>query len=451
MGRLFVLFFLLPWWAYIPASAGVLWLGERVYEQALETEAEKVAALEQGLPEAVDLGAFDRTNDRHAANEVNVYGWFDPELNYELVKRRNGVPTDTRYLYMMFGTADPKGAREVRAALMLTKKERERFIDTIDEYLVGLTDSGEFLYAFNGFGDTSATLGDMASDAFKEQGLAKSADFIFIEPFFEGREAALAPHGVPEKSRQIGWLIAAAVALIGVVKRVMVVRARPNRDEADALAAAQAPEPSAAGAPAAPAFTLPSGVSDDSPLGRLARKNAQMSPANLRVPEAYSGSSIEQTRAALAATDNAADMPAPTIHNAPVYDSGTPREEVETALPPVPEDMPAQAHARASSSSSFYAKLVLAMLVVGGISYNPSLLNAAFPFALVALFWFGVYVLFRKVRSGGKTLFGAAIPTPSHRRRPDGAGQAVATGVGGRKVDLGAPVRGNRRGERGVI
>mgnify|MGYP001545149606 CR=1 FL=1 len=48
MGRLFVLFFLMPWWAYIPASIGVYWLGERVYEQALETELDK-ASVEASL------------------------------------------------------------------------------------------------------------------------------------------------------------------------------------------------------------------------------------------------------------------------------------------------------------------------------------------------------------------------------------------------------------------
>ena len=196
MFRLIALLMFLPWWAYIPASLGVVWLGETAYRQALESEAEKAAALEGGMPAPVDLGGFERARDVHLGDEVHVTGWIDPELNYELVKRKNGIPVSTRYMFMIFGAGDAPGAGTVRAALMLSEAERDAFLDHIDDYVVGLTDAGDYLFGFNGFASTSATLSTMGTDAIAEQGREKSAEFVYIAPFFEGREAALAPHGV---------------------------------------------------------------------------------------------------------------------------------------------------------------------------------------------------------------------------------------------------------------
>ena len=227
MFRLIALLMFLPWWAYIPASLGVVWLGETAYRQALESEAEKAAALEGGMPAPVDLGGFERARDVHLGDEVHVTGWIDPELNYELVKRKNGIPVSTRYMFMIFGAGDAPGAGTVRAALMLSEAERDAFLDHIDDYVVGLTDAGDYLFGFNGFASTSATLSTMGTDAIAEQGREKSAEFVYIAPFFEGREAALAPHGVADRSRLIFWAIAAAVALFGVAKRVMGLRVQP--------------------------------------------------------------------------------------------------------------------------------------------------------------------------------------------------------------------------------
>lgn len=450
MGRLLVLFFIMPWWAYVPASIGVLWLGERVYEQALATEAEKATALEMPVPGAVDLAEFDRGRDIHAADEIHVTGWIDADLNYELVKRRNGIPTDTRYLYMMFGATDPLGAPEVRGALMLTKKEREVFIERIDEFIIGFTDEGEYVFGFNGYGETSTTLGDMAREAIAEQGLRTADNFVFVEPFFEGREAALAPHGVPDQTRLAGWAIAAVVALIGVVKRVRAVTARPSPadlEAAEAEARADTPDPSAFEPLAARSFALPDNVSDDTPLGRLARRNA--APAHTPpdfVPDFAPGSTPEPMAAAVAS--HAAYETAPSLEPT---GQGAAAEPADSRFPPVPEDSPAPAVAPAAGSDlGFYFKLGLAMLVVGGIAYNPSIINVALPFAAVALFWLGVYVVFQKARQGARRKADGATATRRRRSRPEGTAQTVAVGVGGHRIDLTAPVRTARR-EKGVI
>jgi hypothetical protein len=60
------------------------------------------------------------------------------------------------------------------------------------------------------------------------------------------------------------------------------------------------------------------------------------------------------------------------------------------------------------------------MLVVGGIAYKPTLLSAGLPFAGIALFWLGVYVVFQKIRNAGRRGDGGEN-APQHQRRPEAA------------------------------
>ena len=465
MGRLLVLVFLLPWWAYIPASIGVLWLGERVYEQALVAEADKATALEAGQPPVVELGQFDWTRDVHIGDEVHIRGLINHEYDYELVESTNGVPTKTRHLYMIFAENDPEGANVVRGALMLNKREEAAFLDTkAEEWTVGETETG-WIYQFNGFAERSVTLDDMAEGAIAEQGLTMADDFVYIEPFFEGRKAALTPQGVPDQTRMAGWAIAAFVALIGVAKRVMSVRARPSRDELEeAAAVGEADETDPIPAPAM-SYAVPSGVSADTPLGRLARRNgAAAEPVFDEQPmyTAYKAAELEPVF-----EDEEEEPIGARPQGAPVFDEGARVEdELDSRFPPIPGDdqmapepgdarfppVPddgEQAEANRSSAVGFYVKLGIAMLVVGWVAYQPSLLSAALPFAGVALFWLGVYVVFQKIRAARRR-DGAAGQAPQHQRRPDGAAQTAAAGVGGHRIDLTGPVQSAAQ-ERGVV
>jgi hypothetical protein len=439
MGRLLVLFFLMPWWAYVPASLGVLWLGERVYEQALETEAEKVAALEAPAPELTDIGTFDSDRDIHAADEVNIVALIDHDLDYELVERTNGVPTTRRHLYMLFG-ADEFGSKVVRGALMLDKGEEAAFIDgKADEWAVGAT-ADYWVYAFNGFAKRAVKLDEMVDDAIAEQGLTKAEDFIFIAPFFEGREAALAAHGVPDQTRQVFWGIAAFVALIGVVKRVKSVRAQPARDAEDevdltGLGPAQAePEPEIYAATAA-AYAAPAGVDDDTPIGRLARRSGAQQA------QAHEEASVYRTyRAPEPELED--DWPEPEdAYQDPHYgEELAPAHAFESdAGPDTRADAQFAAQAedgaqprRQSSAAAFYAKVALGMLLVGTLTYDPSLFSTGLPIAGIALFWFGVYLAVRALRNGARRIVGRGNPAPQHSRRPDGAAHSAAAGASAR-------------------
>jgi hypothetical protein len=330
MGRLFILLLMLPWWGYLPLAGGAVWVGEQVYVRALQTEAAKAAALAEGPPAAVDLAAFDLAEDRHGANEVNLRGWIDTTLNYELVKRSNGVTTSRRYMYALFGESDPAGSKLVRAALVLTEKEKDAFVAELDRWAVDVNAQG-YVFEINGFGSTSVTLGGLAFDAIAEQGLRRADDFVFIEPFFDGREAALAPHGVPAKQRKMFWLIAAGIALFGLGKRMFA------RKDAIGRSAAAGPDPHAMPVPKAP---LASGIAPDTPLGRITAR--RVAPA-----------------------DSAAF---PAI--APVR-SDTGNARARDSLPDLtaPVSEPTR---RGLSNFVFLSRLVLAMIFVGALAYDPA-------------------------------------------------------------------------------
>lgn len=93
MARFFLFLLMLPWWLYFPLAGGVVWLGEHVYESALQDEAERKLALAEGPPAPVDAALFDRERDAGAANEVNISGWVNFDYNYELIRKRNGITT----------------------------------------------------------------------------------------------------------------------------------------------------------------------------------------------------------------------------------------------------------------------------------------------------------------------------------------------------------------------
>ncbi|HBZ45701.1 MAG TPA: hypothetical protein DEO85_16995 [Maritimibacter sp.] len=229
--RLVLLLLSLPWWAYVPMAGGVGYLGHVVHEGALETETTRAKALASGPPPVVDLSIFDPDADIGLANEVNVTGWIDPDHNYTLVKRTNGVKTSERYLYMMFGTQDGADAREVKAAIVFDAHEKERFLAQVDDHAIGLHEN-TYLFNFNGYAKRNNSLSAMVTDAIADEGLTKAEGFVYLTPFLAGRDAALAPQRAPDKERGAIWIAAAVLLLFGAVRK-LASNTTPKRGEHD--------------------------------------------------------------------------------------------------------------------------------------------------------------------------------------------------------------------------
>ncbi len=178
-------------------------LSVAVYFGSLKTEADKKLAREAGQPAIVSLNDFNPKRDIHPADEVHVQGWTEPAHNYALEmehKSKRSSWTETRRLMMIFGPEDQKGAKVVRAAILLDESQAEQFItESLSKVRLGA--QGQILLDISGTAENSPSLKSMAEDAIKKEGMSKAPGFIFIESWgSKGRDAALAadPDSGPE-------------------------------------------------------------------------------------------------------------------------------------------------------------------------------------------------------------------------------------------------------------
>lgn len=358
MGRLLILFFALPWWMFFPLAGGTAWLGERAHSAMLDDQAQRAAALEAGAPDAVDIGAFNITTDRSFADEVTLRGWIDAGQSYELEKTIKGVSLGRRFMYVLFGENDPAGSEVARGAIVLTEAARDKFVDQFETSWVDFSRNG-YIFEINGFARSSVALDDLAFSALDEKGLSREANFVFLEPFLDGRAAALEPATTPQSMRQIFWVVAIAFALIGTVKRVFSVLFRKHSDD-PVDTDSQSPNPAPASA------TFNSTIEANSPLGRLSRKQAvQAFPddAVLDRDMAKAEGMIERS-----------------------WDLSDP-SDMDSATLDAPDFVAASG--KGKSDIVFLLSLLPAMGLVGALAYDPALalayLKTVTPVALIVL------------------------------------------------------------------
>lgn len=285
MGRLLILFLALPWWAFFPIAIGAGVGGEVLYKQAKETEERRLAALNAPPPALVDLSEFSREQHITEAKEVNVRGWIDTEHNYVLETYDGARLAEEHFLFLLFGTNQDYDAREVRAALVLEEHELDLFVDNMDNYVIGEMLDAEPVFAFNGFASRFNGESGMVKDAIADEGLVMGPNFVYLEPFWEGREVGLTADALSGTIRQMFWVIAGVCMLIGVAKRMLKKEERAGRNADGSLtfgkpAAAAKKQESFSPAMATQGSALASGIDPNSPIGRMAAKRAEASGAN---------------------------------------------------------------------------------------------------------------------------------------------------------------------------
>jgi hypothetical protein len=190
MFRLIALIFSLPWPVLVLLAGGLFWMGYDAQQKAVAFEAEKVQALADGQPVAVPLDDYD-AEVRHPAGEVHVTAWVNPAYNYELTKQKKGADT-VRRMFVLFGPGDALDSRVARGIVLIRPEQVDAFLELMIAQMTGEFD-GRLLFNLNGARGGTADIADMVDDALDEQGLMKAGDFLVVEPYFQGREAALAP------------------------------------------------------------------------------------------------------------------------------------------------------------------------------------------------------------------------------------------------------------------
>lgn len=194
-------------------------LSVALYFVSLEIEAEKARALESGVPAPVSLNDFDRKRDIHAADEVHVIGWVNPDFNYRLTetrKRKRSSYDVTRRMFVLLGPEDSESAKIVRAAVLVDEHDVDRFLAEMAGNVETL-DGGRLVFRLNGTAERSPELEDMANDALGKLGVVKAPDFQFVEIWSKaGRADDLAPS-------DFGYQLAYVTAALGSLFLLMAV------------------------------------------------------------------------------------------------------------------------------------------------------------------------------------------------------------------------------------
>jgi len=292
MFRLFVMLLALPWPVMALIAVGFFWLAQSSRDWVMEFEAEKAQALERGMPAPVPLDQFTK-DSVGLADEVHVTAWVNPEHNYELTKQRKGTDT-VRRMFVLFGPEDGADSTMARGVVVLHPDEVQPFIDLVSTHVADPVDP-RLLFNLNGGRDPSPDLSDMVDDALEERGLLKDADFLVVEPYLEGRAAALAPN--PDAAMRNFRVIAgigAVAALLALVKFMAGRRARARRMAAERAAMEVPPFVAAAFAGAAARTATP-----------VAETGGAARPATLTMPDSGDWSPMDAVRAKHAARDGA--------------------------------------------------------------------------------------------------------------------------------------------------
>lgn len=301
----------LPFWAYFLIAIGFLYIAYQDFQATLQDEREKAVALTAAPPAEVDLSHFLRARDVGPADEVVVTGRIDADYNYRLVSKTNGVTTGERFMYVLFGAQDMAGTRTVRAAMVLTEAQKDRFAERLFAFVP--PDAGpDLVLRLHGQVRSAGGYSTLAHDALREQNLTRSPEFIFIQPFLDGREAGLAPAAPLELLPKEGLILALVFVLAGVAKRVLrpgprKAAAAPPRAPATPRSvrpARAAPRAADTAATDAQAAFLPSGLDANSPLMRIRQREAahRAPPPQIAPQPALSGTpvkSVERSRSRL--------------------------------------------------------------------------------------------------------------------------------------------------------
>lgn len=288
MNYIFALLFRSPWWVFVLLAGGVVYLGEDTHQTMLKKQAARVEALQSPPPEPLDLSVFTK-EDITPVGEVNVRGWINYDLNYNLIKRTNMVKTGERFVYVMFGQNDGKSGGQARAAIILTKDQKQVFLDQVDGNMVDFGPNG-VVYGIHGLKSSGDGYYGQLASVLREKDVRMGADFIMIEPFLEGRAAGLTRAGEAENQRLIYLGVVGFLLLVALFK---FRKSRRRKQMADVFAdgpissgtskvsvkptglttGAQAPAdmPAAQIATSSPRADT---ITDDSPLGRMQRREA---------------------------------------------------------------------------------------------------------------------------------------------------------------------------------
>ena len=229
MNLIVALFFRTPFWVQFAAAAGLIWFGFAVQQQDAALAAARAELIQQAPPATIPITAFSSDAPREVPVELSVSALVALDHNTRLVRKTNGIKTGEDLLYVLVDPAKDADINIAQAAIVIDPEDLDAFADWLTTNTTDFAAAGP-IATISGLRANQSN-SSHAYDAMKDQGMTTAPDFFFIEPFFAGREVALA--ALPEKDVQIVWIIygfAGLMALIGLKK--LKTGSRPSQAKA---------------------------------------------------------------------------------------------------------------------------------------------------------------------------------------------------------------------------
>lgn len=187
----------LSWQVMTVFGLAMLALALQLSAIGLGLGAERAEARAAGRPEAVSLAAFDPARHVGAASEVHLIAQVDPAAVITVKERAKtvtaGYVTLSRRLYLLTDPGDPAHGPIVRGAVLLPEPQVGRFLSLIAEGDAARSGTARIV-ALNGAREAAPPLAEPALAAIRGLGMEPAPGFVFVMPWLDGRDAALADH-----------------------------------------------------------------------------------------------------------------------------------------------------------------------------------------------------------------------------------------------------------------
>jgi hypothetical protein len=216
MSNVFRVFFRLPWWAYIVLGFLTLPAALLFYQTSVQAEVTKLQARAGAGPDLVDLTYFNAAENLGLGDEINIVAQINPAYTSEIQFKRFAGSNGNSHMFVLFGGADNE-AEKIAQGIVIAR-DRDEFLAWMRQRVLG---TGEYspIFHINGKVETSHGIGSLISNAFANNGLTRSDDFIVVIPFVDGREAAFAPSDANPMTVPLGLLAAGSLLLFMGLKR----------------------------------------------------------------------------------------------------------------------------------------------------------------------------------------------------------------------------------------
>ena len=227
MGRIFLLLLVGPFWVQLGAAAICLALGVSALQDNAKM-ADARLALTQSAPPALIPIAEVQKDKTLAVQEVNLRATVALAHNTRLIAKTNFIKTDEDLMYVLqdegAGTSEPL----VRGVILLEPDQVDAFAEWVIANAVDFTETGPVV-ALNGLVAKSRNSSHI-SDVFRERGLERAENFVYLEPFFLPRDQALAQLPKAENDTP-KWLFGIAAVQNGWPERVARTGGQNGRPE----------------------------------------------------------------------------------------------------------------------------------------------------------------------------------------------------------------------------